>query len=130
MKKSETNLVYIIQMGASKYYKIGISNNVNRRLKDLQTGNPLPLHIVATISLEMEQNADNQHFTKLLEKELHLAFQYCRQVGEWFKFENDEQEILKKWAEKNVITDFENYINLIKVIHLIQDTKTNFEEDF
>lgn len=37
--------VYLIQMGNTRYYKIGHSVDPRRRLFSLQTGNPLPLKI-------------------------------------------------------------------------------------
>ena len=126
-KQEENNLVYLIQMGGTKYFKIGITKNLNRRIKDLQTGNPLPLHAVTTIELPSNFNRE---LLKLLEKTLHECFAYCGQIGEWFKFTKNEQIQIIKWSEKNVIKDFESFVNLTNAIKEYTKTITNelFEE--
>lgn len=42
-------VVYLIRMGKTRYFKIGIAQNTEERVKDLQTGNPEPLHVVHTL---------------------------------------------------------------------------------
>ena len=36
LKNSKNNTLYIIQFGKEKYYKIGITNNINKRIANLQ----------------------------------------------------------------------------------------------
>jgi hypothetical protein len=38
--------LYLIQQKGSNYFKVGISNNVKRRLENLQSGNPHKLYVV------------------------------------------------------------------------------------
>jgi hypothetical protein len=38
--------LYLIQQKGSSFFKVGISNNVKRRLENLQSGNPHKLYIV------------------------------------------------------------------------------------
>ena len=40
LKNSKNNILYIIQFGKEKYYKIGITNNINKRLSNLQVRKP------------------------------------------------------------------------------------------
>ena len=56
--------------------KIGVSADPKARLKELQTGNPFPLKIAATIP---------GHFAT--EKELHNIFERFRMEGEWFRYD-------------------------------------------
>ena len=122
-KKEENNLVYVIQMGDTKYYKIRITKNINNRIKSLQTGNPLPLHTVTTIELgELYMN-----LVKDLEKQLHLLFSYCRKCGEWFKFENKEQDIIINWSKKYIINDFNDFCKLIGTV--IAERKAQEQEE-
>lgn len=122
-KKEENNLVYLIQMGDTKYYKIGVTKNINNRIKSLQTGNPLPLHTVTTIELgELYMN-----LVKDLEKQLHLLFSYCRKCGEWFKFENKEQDIIINWSKKYIINDFNDFCKLIGTV--IAERKAQEQEE-
>ena len=122
-KKEENNLVYLIQMGDTKYYKIGITKNINNRIKSLQTGNPLPLHTVTTIELgELYMN-----LVKDLEKQLHLLFSYCRKCGEWFKFKNKEQDIIINWSKKYIINDFNDFCKLIGTV--IAERKAQEQEE-
>tara|TARA_R110002073_G_scaffold49025_2_gene131419 strand:+ start:584 stop:826 length:243 start_codon:yes stop_codon:yes gene_type:complete len=63
-------------MKCGEYRKIGVSNNPEKRLKAVQTGNP------NVVSLEHYEERDNPH---LVEKYLHSRFQSNRVEGEWFK---------------------------------------------
>jgi len=66
--------LYIIQMEESPYYiKIGRSKNVEKRLKQLQTGSGVKLRLVHVFK-EMGYK----------EKELHNELRMYRTNGEWF----------------------------------------------
>jgi len=66
--------VYLIQSGACGPLKIGFTAcDVAKRLTQLQTGNPQPLRLVASIP-----------GTKQIERHLHGAFSDLRLTGEWF----------------------------------------------
>ncbi|MFJ8855661.1 GIY-YIG nuclease family protein [Streptomyces sp. NPDC102437] len=65
--------VYLIGSAASTLVKIGWSDNPERRLRDLQTGSPLPLQLLAVF----EGGA-------VVEAKLHRRFADKRRHGEWF----------------------------------------------
>lgn len=67
--------IYLIQSLENSYYKIGISNNPKRRIKELQTGNPSQLKLVETYQSE--------HAEKI-ERTLQRRYSYLRKEGEWF----------------------------------------------
>jgi len=57
-------------------YKIGITSDINRRIKTLQTGNPY------TITLEY---IEERYRPEMAENYLHKCFKKNRVSGEWFK---------------------------------------------
>lgn len=75
--------VYLINAVGTNKYKIGVTckNDVNERVKELQTGNGEELELV------------NYFFTDYpyrVEKNLHLLYHVERKKGEWFEFNNSE----------------------------------------
>jgi hypothetical protein len=73
--------VYFIKgHGVYDKIKIGLTNNMKKRLSTLQTGNHNKLEIVAHIKT---------HNMKQLETSLHNHFDYCRTAGEWFTLTMD-----------------------------------------
>ena len=90
--------VYIIQEGdgyggATSYYKVGSSDNLNKRLQDLQTGNPRPIGIVEHWQVHDKTSA---------ERAAHNAVAgYASMLGggrEWYKFvpDNDWRDFRTK----------------------------------
>ncbi|MFJ8856618.1 GIY-YIG nuclease family protein [Streptomyces sp. NPDC102437] len=74
-KPSGSSFVYVIGPAGSTRVKIGTSNNPEKRLKELQTGNPDRLGILWSTPGGRE-----------LESMLHRAFAAYRVEGEWFDF--------------------------------------------
>ena len=72
--------IYLIECG-NLYYKIGIANRVEDRLKDLSVGNPLPLYIVTKKRVERARE---------LERAFHLNLKHKKVKGEWFKLSPSE----------------------------------------
>lgn len=70
--------VYMIQAGYGGI-KIGVSNNPEKRLKELQTSNHKPLHIVVKFPFK------NTNDAYIFEKFLHERFAKYQMRGEWFK---------------------------------------------
>lgn len=68
--------VYFISDG--EFIKIGKANNVERRMKELQTGNPKKLEILKIIKCSNEQEAYE------LERFLHSILHSVQSFGEWF----------------------------------------------
>ena len=73
-------MIYMIQ--SNDLVKIGHTNNVSRRLFELQTGNPYKLNLIFMGT----GGADE-------EKELHKAYSKYRANGEWFKIEGEFKRI-------------------------------------
>lgn len=67
-------MVYLIKCPATKLYKIGKANNLQRRFVQLQTGSAAPLSIVCT--------GRGGHAE---ESELHMRLKNLRVRGEWFR---------------------------------------------
>lgn len=41
-------VIYLVRCGNTNFYKVGITNKVSRRLKDLQSSNPHEIILIAT----------------------------------------------------------------------------------
>ena len=72
----KSDYLYIIQSDLTGMIKIGRSINPQKRLKQLQTGNPNKLKLIALF--------ENQGWK---EKILHERLSTFRLEGEWFKYE-------------------------------------------
>jgi predicted GIY-YIG superfamily endonuclease len=88
--------LYIIQMKGTLYYKIGVSNNLNKRLSTLQTGNPIKLYIVRYYLIYTDANR--------LEKLIHNYLSEYHIHLEWFCISVD------------ILKDIETIINKYNVI--------------
>lgn len=75
MKPSRTQFVYLIGSTGSPLVKIGTTNDLGRRLRDIQNMSPAPLSVLwhAEGGLALEQA-------------LHSRFGKYRKHGEWFDF--------------------------------------------
>ena len=78
--------VYVIKVQNTIKYKIGITKNLKRRLKEFSTGNPENIKIVYFI--------ETIHYQSL-EKHLHEIFKEYRTSGEWFSLDDDTMEIVE-----------------------------------
>jgi hypothetical protein len=70
------NYVYLLR--CHEYYKIGYTDDVQARIRSLQTGNPYPLVLHRCYAFEFKG-------VILIEQHLHAKFRTKRGVGEWFK---------------------------------------------
>ena len=94
------NYVYLITDG--KYVKIGQSEDPEKRLKCLQTGNAKPLRIIKKWSVTGRDNVFNRPVTNVqLEKNLQSCFIHKKSEGgnEWFKLNESEIHLLKHIKE-------------------------------
>ena len=66
--------VYLIQEAGSQSIKIGIAQNVVRRMTSLQTAHPMPLRLLGQCDGGLK-----------LEQALHAEFAADQLLGEWFK---------------------------------------------
>lgn len=74
--------LYVIGTDGRKQ-KIGFSKNVEKRLVELQTGNPEKLQIHHTEAVPKDR-------IRLLERKIHKELGYRRISGEWFDLTADE----------------------------------------
>ena len=71
-RKGQDDLYFIKQ---GNYVKIGVTNDIDRRLKDLQSSNPNPLELLYS---GIGEGKDEQLW--------HNVFAHRHHRGEWFKF--------------------------------------------
>lgn len=103
-------MIYFIQNTETKHIKIGYSDNVRRRLSDLQVTSPHELSILTICEGDIE-----------LEKELHNKFNDYYVRGEWF---NPSEELI------SYINEFTPYVNktYIGLRKLRRDKKMTMED--
>ena len=78
--------IYVIGTDENRQ-KIGFSKDVHRRLKTLQTGNPLVLKIH-----HYEEVPDSR--ARILERKLHKELSYLRLKGEWFNISPKDAKLM------------------------------------
>lgn len=74
-----TSYIYVIGSDDPPY-KVGISKDPQRRLKNLQTGHPQKLRIYGLKETDVSK-------TKLLESAIHYHLKLHRTHGEWFNMD-------------------------------------------
>jgi hypothetical protein len=74
--------IYLIQSLEEGYYKIGVSKNPQRRIKELQTGNSSPLKLVETYQSE---------YADKIERTLQRRYSHLNKEGEWFDMSIQEE---------------------------------------
>ena len=89
-------IMYLIQMGDTNYYKIGITDNINRRWYQLQCGNPLPLKVLAMWG--HTQRKIIQKYELNLHRILTKQGQRVRANGEWFNLTQEQVNIISSVA--------------------------------
>src|SRR3990167_4509266 len=75
--KVEGGYLYLIQLGETDHYKIGITRHMDRRLKQLSGKSPIPLKVLYFWW---------GHDYRAAEAFLHKQFASKRVKGEWFQF--------------------------------------------
>ena len=85
--------VYLINQDDSKMYKIGITNNVKRRLSGIQTANPNPLTLI---------HSGRVNNAKELEKQLHQHFKKQKINREWFNLDSPDVKYVIRQIDGNV----------------------------
>lgn len=84
IKKRNEGFVYLLKCGGK--CKIGYSNNVERRIKELDT-RPFPLELVAKVY---------SNYAYDIEQELHrlATYQGYRLTGEWYDFDMTKEDFV------------------------------------
>ena len=91
---------YLYLIKCNEYYKIGIAFDLDQRLSSLQGGNPYELEVVCAFKIKDARES---------EKLLHELFKDKRQLGEWFKLDyKDVEVIINLEPEKTIIWDKTN----------------------
>ena len=62
------------------YVKVGVTSNLTKRISELQTGNPMPMSVIAVTGSMSKARAFS------LESKLHGFLSEYSVVGEWFDF--------------------------------------------
>lgn len=89
--------VYLLR--TNNQYKIGIAKDVNKRIKQLQTGNSQEIELIDSFESE---------YANKIEKALHNKYSYVKESGEWFTLSVSE--------EVNFIKECKRIENNIKVL--------------
>ena len=89
-KQSRICYVYLIHCVGSSFYKIGISIQPCKRLKDLQAANPFDLQL-----LDVTEHKSVNEALKI-ESGLHMMFADKCVRNEWFNLEHDDVMLAKK----------------------------------
>jgi len=94
---------YLIKDDDNGLYKIGIAKDPQKRLKELQTGNPFQLRIVETYLSE---------YSNKVEKSLHRKYSHLKKEGEWFNLSIKDEVLFltdcKKIEETLMFLEFNN----------------------
>ena len=96
--------VYIIKVSSEGIYKVGVSKNVKRRVKQLQTGNPEPIEIVKTFL---------SNYPYKIESVLHRRFKINHVHGECYylskqDIENFEENCALSERNFGILEEMEN----------------------
>lgn len=91
--------VYIVQIRRTNKYKIGITNNIIRRLKEFKTTNPFTIDLLYFIIT---------NHPRIVEGEFHDLFINKKIGGEWFEIEKSDDilnsfKIIEKKHNLNIV---------------------------
>jgi hypothetical protein len=89
-------VIYLIEDG--NHFKIGISVNPNKRVKQLQTGNGSKLRIV-----KIFDNPSKIYNERLMERRLHFLLRQFKKTGEWFCFRDMDKDQIIALIEKMLL---------------------------
>lgn len=96
---SEKDGVYIL--GCNGFFKIGVTNKLDTRVKTLQTGNPFRIIKIGFLTSKSNYS---------IEKKIHNEYASNRKEGEWFIFSKEELlKIIEKYKFE-LFADIDNHI--------------------
>lgn len=82
MKQHKGPLVYIVGLrGQPRYCKIGVTSDIEKRLKQLAAGSPFKAYLFSDFLFSSSTHAFR------VETESHAALRNLRVHGEWFKID-------------------------------------------
>jgi len=82
---------YLYLIKCNSLYKIGITDNLSKRIKTLQTGNPHQLTYEFTFGFSKREQA----FTT--EQRFHRYFHEMKRVGEWYELTEENLSDFKRF---------------------------------
>lgn len=85
--------VYIVHAVGTSTYKIGISKNPTKRVRDMQTSCPLPLQLISKIRCKDAHAA---------EESLHALLGKYHVRGEWFTLDDQAYDMITAEIEKHL----------------------------
>lgn len=83
--------MYVYLIGTEDIQKIGITNDLSRRLRELQTGNPHELTLHHHILVEDKDALS-------IEKKIHLELNHRKLKGEWFRMDREFGVNFLEWV--------------------------------
>jgi len=90
---------------SEKYYKIGIAKDVSKRIRELQTGNPIELALVHTSFFEKAPKFENK---------LHKYYSDSVISGEWFELPTEKlEELIEILDNKDFIERVPPFDNVV-----------------
>ncbi|EKB06873.1 hypothetical protein HMPREF9711_00183 [Myroides odoratimimus CCUG 3837] len=78
--------LYLLKAKDSSFYKTGITNDLEKRKRELQTGCPLELHYIFAVEADLIDYYGKEII--YLERFLHQNYKECKVLGEWYKLSN------------------------------------------
>lgn len=76
-------MIYALEAVGTEFIKIGISNNVGRRITEIQNGLPMDVNILAIVDWPHAE-----------ERRIHVYLDGSWQRGEWFRRSSDVEHII------------------------------------
>ena len=83
--------VYLIKSEETGRYKIGVSKNPHKRVKQLQTGSNEKIFLI---------NSFKSNYPEKVEKTLHNQYLYLKTNGEWFDLSLEDELLFIKSCQK------------------------------
>jgi hypothetical protein len=112
------SFVYIIQNTSTNIYKIGVSDNVDMRIKNLQTANGFPLLIIDKFICNNAFNMENQ---------IHKLLKEYKLTGEWFILTQEDLDNVRKMIKELIIQDEKNIPTKNKPVENKQKNTVKYE---
>ncbi len=98
--------LYVIKQYDTEFYKIGITNDVNTRISQLQVGSPQKLKYILSAEADMEDFMGKE--IRYLEQLLHKNYSSLKIRGEWFKLTKEHIAHIHFFLEDMELDVFHN----------------------
>lgn len=119
--------IYIIKAEEHELFKVGIAENVNKRLVQISTNSPFKLEVI------FEMNVENAHY---IEQLLHQKYTQYNTNNEWFKLNKKslselKKDIVKMSTETTPKESLINWLNEYKIFFSLRaiEKKLNIPTD-